>query len=452
MKPGPGCRDDGLNLHSSPLLLRFGGLKYRRRPGYGRFTVEGDNASVIEPIAPQARGIQGLTRAGAPLGLFVVLGLTAGAVGVAWPPMRESFGAPLAGLGLILAAITAAYFTGSASSGPLGARFGRAVLLLSGCALAAVGLVAVSVATQWLLIPIFCLVLGAGFGLIDAAVNAHVSLNRGVRYMGWLHASWAVGAALGPQVVVVSLAVTGSWRAAFAFTGGAFLAIGMVIALQRREWTLSSARLGQSNASHPAPTSSYRRAMLLLAALLLVAAGLEATAGDWSYTQLTLGRSMSGAVASWGATLFWAGLAAGRVGLGLLGNRVAPVRLLDASMALSAVAAFAFWLSPPLISAVIALPLLGIAVSVIFPLLLSLTPARVGTAMTGHAVGYALAAGTLGGGALPAAIGLVLQASGLGALGPAMLAMAVGLASLHVVSRSDASPRSVQRRRDLPGS
>jgi fucose permease len=268
--------------------------------------------------------------------------------------------------------------------------------------------------------------------------------------MGWLHASWAVGAALGPQVVVVSLALTGSWRAAFAFMGGAFVAFGIVMGFQRRDWTLSAARLAQSNATHPAPTSNYRRAILLLAALLLVGAGLEATAGDWSYTQLTLGRSMAGGVASWGATLFWAGLAAGRIGLGLLGNRVPAVRLLDASMALSAVASLAFWLSPPLVSAVIALPLLGMAVSVIFPLLLSLTPVRVGTAMTGHAVGYALAAGTIGGGALPAAIGLLLQVAGLSALGPSLLVMALGLALLHLLSRSSGSPRAVRPEQDRP--
>lgn len=406
---------------------------------------------MIQPIAAETRGVQGLTRAGTPPGLFVVLGFTAGAVGVAWPPMRASFGAPLAGLGLILATVTAAYFAGSASSGPLGARFGRAALVVSGCALAAVGLLAVSVATEWLVIPIFGLVLGAGFGLIDAAVNAHVSLNRGVRYMGWLHASWAVGAALGPQVVVVSLALTGSWRAAFGFMGGAFVAFGTLMALQRREWTLSAAHSAQSNGTHhPVPTSNYRRAMLVLAALLLVAAGLEATAGDWSYTQLTLGRSMDSRFASWGATLFWAGLAAGRIGLGLLGNRVPPVRLLDASMALSALASLAFWLSPPLLSAVIALPLLGMAVSVIFPLLLSLTPARVGAAMTGHAVGYALAAGTIGGGALPAAIGLLLQVAGLSTLGPSLLVMGLGLALLHLLSRSSGSPRSFRREQDRP--
>src|ERR1700752_431789 len=52
-----------------------------------------------------------------PLITFVSLGLPAGAIGVAWPPMRSAFAAPLAGLGLLLAAITIAYFVGSASYG-----------------------------------------------------------------------------------------------------------------------------------------------------------------------------------------------------------------------------------------------------------------------------------------------------------------------------------------------
>ena len=69
--------------------------------------------------------------AGTPLVLFVTLGLPAGALGVAWPHMRDSLHAPLAGLGLLLAAFTAAYFVASVTSGPLGARLGTAILLLS---------------------------------------------------------------------------------------------------------------------------------------------------------------------------------------------------------------------------------------------------------------------------------------------------------------------------------
>jgi fucose permease len=367
--------------------------------------------------------------------LFVALGLPAGAIGVAWPHMRASLGAPLAGLGLLLAAWTIAYFVASASSGPGTASFGTSILLAGGCALAAAGAVGLALSSRWWMIPLAAFLLGGGSGLIDAAVNAHVSLNRGVRYMGWLHASWAVGATLGPQVIRVSLAATGSWRAAFGVMAFAFLGIGLVVGARRRDWAGGASAAPQQAPPRESTGSSYRRAVLLLAGLFLMGAGLEATAGDWSYTQLTAGRSVPADLASWSASLFWAGLAGGRAALGLFGNRAAPARLLDAGVVLALLAALGFWLGPPLMAAFIALPILGIAVSLIFPLLLSLTPERVGTAMTPHTVGYGLAAGNLGAGGIPAGAGLVLQSAGVLALGPILTFLAVVMAVLHAVSR-----------------
>jgi len=374
-------------------------------------------------------------RSSIPLVTFVTLGLPAGAIGVAWPYVRASFDAPLAGLGLMLVSFTLAYFLGSAVSGPLTSRLGTSRLLLGGCALSTVAWLGLALAPQWWLVPLVSFLAGAGSGLIDASVNAHISLNRGVRYMGWLHASWAIGAALGPPIVVLSLAGTSSWRPAFAAMGVAFLAVGLLIAVRRRDW-VGEVVVPTGPALAEAPgTTSYGRAMLLLAGLFLVAAGLEATAGDWSYTQLTVGRAVSTGIASWGATLFWAGLAAGRVALGVVGNQLQPVRLLDAGIGVSALATLAFWLAPPLVSALIALPLLGVALSVIFPLLLSLTPSRVGAGLTAHAVGYGLAAGTIGGGGVPAGVGLALQSVGLSTFGPLLTIQAMVLALLHAISR-----------------
>ena len=395
---------------------------------------------MIEPRSSLAAGPNAWVRTGTPLVLFVTLGLPAGAVGVAWPHMRASLDAPLAGLGLLLAASTVAYFVASAASGPLGTRLGTAVLLAGGCGLAAAGLFGLALATAWWMVPAVSLLLGAGSGLIDAAVNAHTSLNRGVRYMGWLHASWALGAALGPLVVVTSVGTTGSWRASFAATAAAFVAVGLLVGYRHHDWTDSASGPDRPSWEAPVRRSSRRRALVLLIGLFVLGAGLEGTAGDWCYTQLTAGRSLSNGLAGLGASLFWTGLAGGRVAMGLLGNRIAPDRLLDISVGVSALGALAFWLAPPLGSALIALPILGAAVSVIFPLLLSITPARVGTAMTSHAVGYELAAGTLGSGGLPALTGLALQSAGLLTLGPLLTVFAAGLLVLHLVSRLTPTP------------
>ena len=395
---------------------------------------------MIEPKSTPAGGLAAWTSAATPLALFVTLGLPAGAIGVAWPHLRASLGAPLAGLGLVLAVLTLAYFLASASSGPLTARFGTAGVLVGGCALSTLGLLAIAVAPQWWMVPVVSGVAGAGSGFIDAGVNAHVSLNRGVRYMGWLHASWALGAAVGPQVVVASLAATGSWRAAFAAMSAVYLVIGLLIGWRPQDWGRAASN-SATPTRHDTPTAAPRpRTLLILAGLFLFAAGLEATAGDWSYTQLTLGRSLPAGVASTAASLFWAGLAGGRIALGLLGNRTTATRLLDASVAAAGLAAVIFWLAPPLVAAFIALPALGVALSALFPLLLSVTPTRVGPAMTANVVGYQLAAGTIGGGGLPAATGVVLQAFGVVWLGPLVVLMAAALAVLHLSSRTRTSP------------
>src|SRR2546427_12797857 len=137
---------------------------------------------MIEPRSWLAAGASGWIRTGTPLVLFVTLGLPAGAIGVAWPQMRASLGAPLAGLGLLLAAWTIAYFVASASSGPGTARFGTSILLLGGCALAAAGALGLALSSRWWMIPLAAFLLGGGSGLIDAAGHAHVSLDPGGPY------------------------------------------------------------------------------------------------------------------------------------------------------------------------------------------------------------------------------------------------------------------------------
>ena len=354
--------------------------------------------------------------------------------------MRASFGAPLAGLGLLLAAITAGYFAGSASNGPLAVRWGGIALLIGGCLSAGMGALGLGAAQTWWMVPIFGVLVGCGSGLIDASVNAHVSLHRGVGYMGWLHASWALGAAIAPQVVVVSLAATGLWRAAFIVISLSFWLCAILAFVQRTAWTTKPSSDVLAGSLVDVPTSRYRTATLQLGVLFLLGAGLEATTGNWSYSQLTLTRGITTSLASLGASLFWAGLAGGRVALGVMGNRLPPTRVLDLSMAACVVGAAAYWFLPGVVAALIALPLIGLAVSLLYPLLLSLTPGRVGAAMTGHTVGYGLAAGTFGGGLVPALIGIVLQNVGLWTLGPALTLIAGGLLLVHLLSRSQSVP------------
>jgi fucose permease len=364
---------------------------------------------------------------------FVVLGLPTGMLGIAWPSMRAALDAPLAGLGVLLAAMTLTQFGSSGASGFVRERFGTNALLLVPTVLAAGGLALFALASTWAAMIAAAAILGAGLGLLDAAVNMEAALKRGVRFMGALHASWAVGATLGPVLIGAVLVATGSWRLGYAVAALAFVALAVAMYLARGD-------LGTAPESDDAPVENAgaRRTMVVSAALLFVYVGIELGAGQWSFTRLTADGALTDTIAGLAVFLYWSALAGGRVALAVFGDRVGAARLFDLSVGGALASAIAFWLLPPPIAALVALPCIGASLSVFVPLLLYLTPRRVGRAAAPRAIGYQVAAGMIGGAVLPAGIGVVMQSSGVSTLGLCLSALALTLGGLHVVSRRGA--------------
>jgi MFS family permease len=347
-----------------------------------------------------------------------------------WLAAFVVLGLPTGGLGLVLVVATAGYFVTTSVTGRLVDRMGTDVLLIIASGVVAIGLVTLALAPAWWTALLGAALLGAGSGPLDAGVNAQVAVHRGVRMMGWLHASWGLGAALGPPVVGVASGVFGSWRAAFLAIAFAFGAVSLAALLLRSE--LRTER----------PAHRMRRpaggeislSLLPFLGLIFLQFGLEAVTGQWPYSQLTA-RALPGAIAGWGVSLYWGALTAGRVALGLVGHRFKAQALFDGGVALAILGAAAFWILPPLSGALVALPLMGVGLSVLVPLIINQVPARFGPARAAHAIGYLAASGTIGSALLPAATGVALQWFGPGSLGPALTACALTLAGLHFVSR-----------------
>jgi fucose permease len=273
-------------------------------------------------------------------------------------------------------------------------------------------------------------VLGAGLGLLDAAFNTEAALRRGLRFMGALHASWAVGATLGPPLIGLALVLEGSWRLAYAVAALAFVVFAIATYLVRGD--LAGAPEAEDT---PVATGGAGRASVMGGALMFVYVGLELGAGQWSFTRLTTDGSLTDSLAGLAVFLYWSALAAGRVALALFGDRASAARLIDLSVAGAIASAVAFWILPPPMAALVALPSIGLSLSVFVPLLLYLVPRRVGRAAAPHVIGYLVAAGMIGGAVLPAGIGLVLQSTGVSSLGICLSALAATLGVLHVGAR-----------------
>jgi fucose permease len=363
---------------------------------------------------------------------FVVLGLPDFAHGVAWPEMRAAFDRPLADLGTFLGAQAVGYLAVALTTGRLAGRWELEGLVVRATITSAVGLAVIAAGGAWPTILAGGLLTGAGAGGMDSGLNAAVALRNDGRLMGLLHAGYGVGAAIGPVVVGASLALGLGWRPPYALfaLANALLLPGL---------------LGRSLGEAPRHEAmGSPRGVVLACLVFFLYVTLEVTVGQWAFTYLTEVAGLGDFVASLWVGLYWVGLTAGRFWMGLGGHRHAPGRLLTASVSGAAGGALVLWLGGPL--APLGLPLVGLALSVDFPILMLLTPERVGRERAAAGVGWQAAASAAGAAAGPAVTGLVLAARGPAAYGPvAFLLVVVFGAALAVLRRPLRRPGGAAR-------
>jgi fucose permease len=366
---------------------------------------------------------------------FLSLGLPDGVLGVAWPSLRRTFALPMSQLGVLLWAAALGYLGSSVASGALVARLGLGRVLVASSAAAAASALGYALAPHWSFAVMSAVLAGLGAGAIDAGVNAFAAARLSPQWTTWLHASYGVGAALGPLVTGAILAASSSWRAAYGAIGIALTLMTIGFARTASRWTVDTgpARRGRAG---PAVTDALRRpAIWRSVSLFFVYAGLEVGAGQWAYSWLVEGRQVAPAAGAAWLALYWGSLTAGRVALGALTTWVGTATLLRGSLAAVPLGVIVLWTGAGPTAGAAGLPLLGLALAPIFPLLIATTPDRVGPVDTTHAIGFQVAAFYLGSAALPGVAGYLAGHLGLDVLGPFLLGTWMALGVLYGAGR-----------------
>lgn len=381
-----------------------------------------------------ARSLAALAFAG-----FVALGLPEGATGVAWPSIATGFGRPIAELGLLLAALVAGYVVASALSGPFIRRVGVGPVLAASSAVSAIALFGLALSGAWPLLLAAMGVLGVGTGLVDAGLNAHASLAEGARFMHLLHASFGVGATIGPAVMTLFVVAGDAWRFGYAVFGVVHVGLGVAYLVTRDRWV--SAAVDDAS---PRPSGLTGVVAASLLAFMLYT-GTEVAAGQWAFAVLSEDRGLSEAAAGLWVTGFWASLTVGRFLAGWAGDRLRPDGLLIGGLVAAVVGTVLFWWAPTRWSGAGGLVLVGFGLAPVFPALVLLTPLRVGAERAATVIGLQLAAAAIGAAAVPGAIGVAVARLDLGAVAPALVGVALATLAASEVARV-AGERSRVRR------
>lgn len=157
--------------------------------------------------------------------------------------------------------------------------------------------------------------------------------------------------------------------------------------------------------------------------------GLEIALSHWAFTVQTEDRGVGSAGVAVGA--YWGCIGAGRVVFGLVADRIGIDRLLRWCLLAAAAGALLFAAPLPAEAAFAGLTLAGVGLAPVFPCLMTRTPQRLGTALSAHAVGFQVGAAMIGAAAVPAALGLVAERSGLEAVPVGTVVLAGALWLLH---------------------
>lgn len=346
---------------------------------------------------------------------YISLGLPDGTLGIAWPEMHKTLGLPIGMAGTIMIVITILAGTSGISSGRVIARFSTGPVVFASCFLTASGLMIISHAQNlaWLLIA--AIPLGLGAGAVDAGANGFVARHYSARHMNWLHACWGIGATCGPLVMGRAIAMGAGWRGGFFALSSIQFGLALLFLLTLPLWQRVPERkpvAADDAHTRTIPTTPANSpAGWLSVAIFILYVAVETTTGLWAGSILVESRGISLEHAAICAAAFYGSITGGRILVGFVVERWGNRRLvaIGTTLAIFGTVAFAFAFTAPL--AGVALVLLGLGLSPIYPCLMHEVPRRFAPDAVQTIIGRQSGAGAIGAGVLPAAAGTLAQFS-----------------------------------------
>ncbi len=350
---------------------------------------------------------------------FGLLGLFQATLGPLIPLLRDREGLSAATAGLLVTGFFGGCLVSTAVGGAVSERLARGPLYFVSVGLLLVGMGVLALPNAWPVPLVAVAVAGLGFGGLVLIINT-VMAAHGVSYVNLVNGTYGLGAAAGPALISLT---HGGWL--FAVLGVGIL-VSLPLVIRAPESAAVTGRLRPS------------LVLGLFCLLLFCYAGIETGLSSWEALHLRAhGYSADTAAAL--TSLFWLGLAAGRLLVPLFTKSWAPPRII-----LTALAACVggLLLITVAVSAPVGFFLLGMFAGPIFPSVLAWIAATLPNPRRVNA--FVLTTAMLGNASVPAVIGFGLDATSPLALPAFVVTPLAGCAAIVLWLRSRARVSSDQ--------
>lgn len=251
-------------------------------------------------------------------GLFTALGVSSTLFGLIISEATTALGISLVAAGLVTTLFAVGRIVGSFVGGPLTDRAGGAWVTAAGTATMLLGLAGLGAAPWASVFFLGSFVMGAGFGALDVSLNTDISAlhpQRRGSMLSLLHGFYGVGSFVGPLLIGLVIAWTGSWRAAPGLVALLFVGAG----LWYRAFTDRAERAGSAaGEGKPAPlrvgllTLLQQPAFLLIVPVGFIYQGVSWSLSLWLPTFMAQVHGAAPLQAASAVSILWGGLTVGR--------------------------------------------------------------------------------------------------------------------------------------------
>ena len=380
---------------------------------------------------------------------FIGLGIPDSLFGAAWPAIYTDLDLPISYASIVALLVSCGTVFCSFVSGYVIAKLGTWRVTWISTTLTALAMLGFSLSDRFIWFCLLAIPLGVGAGSIDTALNNYVSLHYNAMQMSFLHCFYGIGVTVSPYLLSFFLAEIGGagnsgWRSGYRVMFAIQICIAVLALVSYPLWRVHKTGTSDESGTETktvivSPLKLLRMPRVRAACMTFFGScSLEHICGTWGATYLVNSRGLTADAAARVVTLYFIGIALGRLMSGLFSSKLTPWQIIIGGEILSA-SAIAVLISqlflpiPPIVDG-IALFVIGVGNGAYFPNMIHLTPENFGRELSQSVIGTQMGSAYLGIMIMPPLFGIVAQQISTDLFAPilaAMLAIMIA-ATFHV--------------------